>query len=101
MLIKTNNIIKAIAKKYSLIFCDIYKYYEGNAYTNTKGEYLPNFFTYNGRVYKLKYVSGCFNPFLVECFGDFAFCKKTNEPMFCADKRIAVDESRFVILVVK
>lgn len=65
-LIKHKPIIKGIAKKYSLTFCDIHKYYEGNAYVNDKGETLPTYFGYGARLYKLVYVSGCFNPFLVD-----------------------------------
>lgn len=64
-IIKIKSIINGIAKKYNLTFCPIHKYYEGNAYNNDKGETLPNYFSYRGNVYELKYFSGCFNPFLV------------------------------------
>lgn len=80
--IKYKPTLKAIAKKYHLSFCSIHGYYEGNAYNNDKGETLPNYFAHNGKVYKLKYFSGCFNPFLVLCAGTFAYSIETNEPLF-------------------
>ena len=64
--VTNNSIIKGIAKKYHLTFCPKYKYYEGNAYNNDKGETLPTYFCYGAKIYELKYFSGCFNPFLVD-----------------------------------
>jgi len=80
-LIKHNSIIKGISKKFNLTFCNIHKYYEGNAYVNDKGETLPTYFGYGARVYKLAYIDGCFNPFLVDV---------TNE----IDKKISDAQSR-------
>ena len=78
--------LKLIAKKYHLSFCSIYSYYEGNAYNNNKGESLPHYFVLGGSVYELKYTSGCFNPYLVSCYGvTFAYSLKTNEPLFKCD----------------
>ena len=88
-LIKYRPTLKLIAKKYSLTFCTIYGYYEGNAYNNDKGETLPNFFELGGRVYKLTYVSGCFNPFLEMLTGTFAYSIETKEPLF----RCAIDKN--------
>ena len=83
MVVKDLTTLKAIAKKYHLDFCSIYKYYEGNAYKNGIGQDLPNFFTNRGRVFKLVYQSGCFNPFLVELNAkDVVFDKETKEPSF-------------------
>ena len=65
-LVKNTSIIKGIGKKYHLTFCTKFKYYEGDAYKNNKGEFLPTYFCWNARIYELKYVSGCFNPFLVD-----------------------------------
>jgi hypothetical protein len=65
-IVKHLSIIKAISKKYHLTFCTIHRYYEGDAYKNDKGENLPHYFGHGGRVYALKYFSGCFHPFLVE-----------------------------------
>jgi hypothetical protein len=65
-IITANNIIKGISKKYHLAFCSKFKYYEGNAYNNSKGETIPMYLNYGSRVYKLKYFDGCFNPFLVD-----------------------------------
>ena len=64
--IKDNKIIKGIAKKYHLEFCPKYKYYEGNAYNNTKGETIPTYLSYGAKIYQLKYFDGCFNPFLID-----------------------------------
>tara|TARA_R100001480_G_scaffold91991_2_gene98172 strand:+ start:695 stop:910 length:216 start_codon:yes stop_codon:yes gene_type:complete len=58
--------LKAISRKYNLDFCSIYKYYIGDAYKDNKGNNLPNKFNYKNQVYKLKYFSGCFNPFLIK-----------------------------------
>lgn len=96
-IIKDKTSLKAIAKKYSLTFCSIFGYYEGNAYNNDKGEYLPNYFEYNGRVFKLKYFDGCFNPFLVECAGKFAYHIKTFEPLFKVENWMNPDPTKFII----
>lgn len=81
--VKDLTTLKAIAKKYHLEFDTKFKYYIGNAYTNSLGEYLPSYFTNRGRVFELKYFSGCFNPFLVELNArDMVFCKTTKEPRF-------------------
>jgi len=60
-------ILKAIGKRYNLDFCSIYKYYIGDVYEDNKGVSLPNKFNYKNKVYELKYFSGCFNPYLIEC----------------------------------
>lgn len=75
--------LNAIAKKNSIDFDKKFKYYVGKSDKNKKGEYIPNFFTHNNRVFKLEYFDGCFNPFLVECnVKELVFNKKTNEPAF-------------------
>lgn len=55
---------KKFAQTFNLDFCPKFGYYTGNAYRNNIGETLPNYFYYNSEIYMLKYVSGCFNPFL-------------------------------------
>lgn len=75
--------LNAIAKKYFLSFDKKFKYYTGNAYDNSKGETLPNYFTLDNRVFELKYYSGSFKPFLVELDPkDLVYRKDTNEPAF-------------------
>ena len=65
-IVKYKPTLKAIGKKFNLDFCSIYGYYEGNAYNDNKGNSLPHYMFHNGRIFGLKYISGCFNPFLVE-----------------------------------
>jgi|TARA_R110000803_G_scaffold112660_7_gene181067 hypothetical protein len=65
-LIKDLRVLNAISKRYSLDFCNIFKYYIGDAYKDSKDNYLPKVFNYKSKAYKLKYFDGCFNPFLIE-----------------------------------
>lgn len=82
-IVKHKPTLKAIANRYKLSFCEIHKYYEGDAYKNNEGENIPYYLTNGkGRVFKLKYFDGCFNPFLVELTGKFWYNKETNEPVF-------------------
>lgn len=75
--------LKSIAKKYHLSFCSRFKYYDGNSYNNELGETLPHYFINRGRVFKLEYFSGCFNPFLVELkASNMVYNKITKEPVF-------------------
>lgn len=59
-------ILKELSKKYAITFCPKFKYYDGDAYNNNKGETLPTYFNLGSRLYQLKYVDGCFNPFLID-----------------------------------
>ena len=63
-LIKVTTNKSGIAKAFNLDFDPKFGYYVGNAYKDNKGNYLPNFMYYNGNVFELKYVDGCFNPYL-------------------------------------
>lgn len=63
-LIRITNNKSGIAKAFNLDFDTKYGYYIGNTYTDNKGNYLPTFMYYNGSVFELKYVDGCFNPYL-------------------------------------
>ena len=75
--------LNAIAKKYSLSFDRRFKYYDGDAYKNSKGEPLLHFFTHKGRVFELKYFDGSFSPFLVELNPKhLVYDKDTHEPAF-------------------
>jgi hypothetical protein len=65
-IIKSNAIIKGVSKKYHLTFCNTHKYLEGSPYYNNKGESIPMYLSYGARIYKLKYIDGCFKPFLVD-----------------------------------
>jgi hypothetical protein len=65
-IIKDTQTINNLKKKYKLSFCPKYKYYDGDTYTNTKGETLPMYFSLGAKIYQLKYVDGCFNPFLID-----------------------------------
>ena len=65
-IIKARNILTRISKLYNLDFCEKFGYYEGNAYNDNKGNTLPNYMYMDGCVYGLKYIDGCFNPYLVE-----------------------------------
>lgn len=53
-----------IAKEFNLEFDTKFGYYIGDPYRDNKGNYLPTFMYYNGNVFNLKYVDGCFNPYL-------------------------------------
>ena len=64
--IKNSALQTQIAKKFNLEFDKKFHYYIGNAYKDSKGEYLKNYMYHNGRIFMLQYVSGCFNPYLVE-----------------------------------
>lgn len=76
-------ILNQIAKKYHLEFDKKYKYYIGNADKNDKGEFLPNYFSLGDRVFRLRYVSGSFHPFLVAVDPYvMVYSKDTNEPAF-------------------
>jgi hypothetical protein len=63
--VKDLTTLKAIGKKYNLTFCRTHKYCESGPYLNDVGEPIPNYFYHKRVVYKLQYVDGCFNPFLV------------------------------------
>lgn len=65
-IIKDKTTLKAIAKKFNLEFCPKFGYYDGDAYKDSKGNYLPTYMYHNGRVFGLKFFDGCFHPFLVE-----------------------------------
>ena len=85
--IKDMTTLKAIAKRYHLEFCPKFKYYEGNAYNNSKGETLPQYFPFKGRIFALKYFSGCFNPFLVD-----VTLKVRNEINAAYDRKVGKDQ---------
>ena len=53
-----------IAKAFNLDFDTKFGYYIGDPYRDNKGNYLPTFMYYMGNVFNLKYVDGCFNPYL-------------------------------------
>jgi len=57
-------ILKAF-KKYGLIFDKEFKYYIGNAYKTKTNLSTDLIFKHNNKNYKLKYFSGCFNPYLI------------------------------------
>tara|TARA_Y100001973_G_C5176000_1_gene321962 strand:- start:207 stop:419 length:213 start_codon:yes stop_codon:yes gene_type:complete len=64
--IKDLRILNAIGKRYHLEFDSKFKYYTGDAYKNSVGEYLPLRFEYKDKIYNLTYFDGCFNPFLTQ-----------------------------------
>jgi hypothetical protein len=71
IVVKDLTILKAIGKRFHLTFDKKHKYCLSNAYVNDIGKNLPRYFPYvvNGickAVYELKYVDGCFNPYLCE-----------------------------------
>lgn len=57
---------KALAKKLKLTFDWRFGYCISDAYLNDEGEYIPTYITVDFRIFGLKYVDGCFNPYLVE-----------------------------------
>ena len=61
-------VLKAF-KKYGLIFDKKFKYYIGNAYTTKTGNSTSEIFKHKNKKYKLKYFSGCFHPYLIDCNG--------------------------------
>lgn len=88
-IVKETPVLRQLAKKYALDFCPVHKYYDGNAYKNSKGEYLPHYFKLSNprggsaRVFKLRYFDGCFNPFLVEVDPKtLVYSYETGEPCF-------------------
>jgi hypothetical protein len=64
MTVKDTSTLNLISKEYNLDFDKKFGYYVGDAYKDTKGEYIPHYMYCNGCVYTLKYFDGCFNPFL-------------------------------------
>ena len=108
-IIRDNDTLKHIAKSYNLDFCKVHKYYDGNAYTNNKGENLPRYFelgrhmakggyeTKSNRVFKLQYFDGCFNPFLVEVpIKNLVYFIETGEPVFeCKSLRPKWDTNKY------
>lgn len=96
-IVRDPRILNYISKKYHLSFCRKFKYYEGNAYNNNKGEPLPHYFSTGGRTFVLKYQDGCFNPFLREMVGDFWYRNDNNEPAFPYNKTTEsrIDRNKF------
>ena len=62
--IKITSNKSGIAKEFNLDFDTKFGYYVGNPYKDNKGNYLQTFMYYNGHVFELKYIDGCFNPYL-------------------------------------
>lgn len=54
-------------KKFNLTFDKKFQYCISNAYKDDKGNALKSYYYYDMEVYKLKYVDGCFNPYLFKC----------------------------------
>jgi len=68
-IVKDLTTLKSIGKQFHLTFDTKHKYCISNAYKNDIGEELPSYFPYVVKnvckgVYELKYVDGCFHPFL-------------------------------------
>ena len=59
-ILKDNRVLKALAKRYNFEFDKKYHYIT----TLPKKTY----FIYKGKGYKLKYYSGCFNPYIVKAY---------------------------------
>ena len=57
---------KPLANKLNLTFDKKFGYCISDAYNDDKGYPLPSYFVVDFKVYGLKYVDGCFNPYLVE-----------------------------------
>lgn len=77
--ITNKSFTKAFAKKFNMQFCEIFGYYEGDAYVDNNNEPLQDYFLFRGYILKLQYFSGCFNPFLViQNIKDFGYTVKQN-----------------------
>jgi len=64
--IKDLRVLNAIGLKYGLDFDRKFKYYVGNAYKTKIDLSTDKIFIYKNKNYKLKYFSGCFNPYLIQ-----------------------------------
>jgi len=61
--------LKAIGRKYHLIFCREHRYCETGPYKNEIGESIPAYLwfrSHGDHYFTLEYVDGCFNPYLVK-----------------------------------
>jgi hypothetical protein len=80
-------LLRGITKQHHLTLHPKFKYCESNAYNNDKGEPLPMYFHYGSRVFVLKYVDGCFNPFLYEVTDAYIFSNPaTGKPVIVVAK---------------
>lgn len=68
-IIKNKNILKAIQKKYNLIFDDEFRYCVSKKINTTQKYYI------NKKEYQLHFVSGCFYPYLIKTNRKFATFK--------------------------
>lgn len=97
-IVKDLTTLKAIEKAYHLEFDRKFKYYTGDAYRNANGDFIPSYMIIkkSGRIFKLKYFDGCFNPFLYELDPKLlVYSRETDEPVFANYPNPKWDKSKF------